>query len=404
MHFARNDSPTYRSIMNPVTRLSLLAPFALLGASTAFAQGGSIPSVVVTLENVQPGRGIYLTPPWIGIHDGTFDTYDGGQPASVPLGGNEIEALAEDGNNAPLTATFSALQPNAPQREGVPGPFGPLGPRTRTSVTLQVDPSVDRYFSYASMVIPSNDTFIANGNPLAHQLFDASGQFVGQDFVVSGDETNDAGTEVHDEIAANTAFLAQAAPNTGTTESLPVMTPSPGFAAPGTFAYPDGILNYPVFANGDFNDDDDRLLRVRFRFVDLGGNVVFQTPLQNQQEAQADEVDTGAVGMARAVSNGGSQLGLLALTQGLSGPLTAAHLHLGAPGTNGPVIADLTASIMSGGMNVRGLVDASSLTGPLAGQSFLSLLNEMAAGNVYVNLHTAAFPAGELRGQLSLAD
>lgn len=373
---------------------------AALTAISANAQV-SIPSVVVTVENAQPNRGVFLTPPWIGIHDGTFDTYDGGQPASVPLGGNEIEALAEDGNNAPLTATFAALLPNAPQREGVAGPTGPLGPGQRASVTLNVDPTVDRYFSYASMVIPSNDFFIANGNPLAHQLFDMNGNFVGSDFLVSGDETNDAGTEVNDEIASNVAFLAQAAPDTGVMESNPVTTPAPGFADAGTLSYPDGILNYPVFGNSDFNDADDRLFGVRFRYVDLGGLNSFNAMLDTTQEILPDVVSTVAMGQAQLMTMDGQFGGILATTMGLSGPITAAHLHLGQAGSNGPVIFDLTASVL-GGVAVRSALDASGLTGPLAGGTFLDLVNELAAGNVYLNLHTAAFPDGEVRGQLKL--
>ena len=42
--------------------------------------------------------------------------------------------------------------------------------------------------------------------------------------------------------------------------------------------------------------------------------------------------------------------------------------------------------------------------GPLAGEAnpLLALLNEMAAGRIYINVHTVANPAGELRGQLEL--
>ena len=77
-----------------------------------------------------------------------------------------------------------------------------------------------------------------------------------------------------------------------------------------------------------------------------------------------------------------------------------AHLHLGAAGTNGPVIVDLGDGVLNGD-SVRLRVSEQDLTGPLAGASFVEFLNEVAAGNVYVNLHTAMFPAGELRGQVS---
>ena len=384
-------------------RSSFILASLTLAASAATAQT-SLPSVIVTVENAQPGRGVFLTPPWIAFHDGSFDTYDGGMPANVPLGGNEVEALAEDGNNAPLTQTFEQRLPNAPQRQGVPGATGPLGPGDRASVTLRVDPTVDRYFSYASMVIPSNDAFIANGNPLAHQIFDGSGAFVAQPFIVSGDETNDAGTEVNDEIPANVAFLGQAAPNTGDTENGLVITPSPGFAAPGALAFPSGILNYPVFANGDFNDADDRLFGVSFRFVDLGAPLGFSAQLAPENEVQPSAVVSAGEGFARATSVGGQQLFLGAVGFDLSGPIVAAHLHLGAEGTNGPVVLDMTSGIFPNGEVVRFRADGAQLVGPLDGADFADFLGEVAAGNVYVNLHTAAFPAGEIRGQLTLAD
>ncbi|MEM7309528.1 MAG: spondin domain-containing protein [Planctomycetota bacterium] len=389
-------------VYSALTTTTLLAAPSLLSAQATTGQPmKSVPSVVVTLENVQPGAGVFLTPPWVGIHDGTFDSYDGGSPASVPLGGNEIEALAEDGNNGPITATFDVLQPGAPQVGAAVGPSGPLAPGQRVSFTLNVDPLQNRYFSYGSMVIPSNDTFIANGNPLAHQLFDATGAFVGQSFIVSGDETNDAGTEVNDEIAGNVAFLAQPGPNIGVTESLPVTTPSGGFAAPGTLMFPNGVLNHPGFMNADFNDADDRLLKVSFRYVDLGMTTAFQATLSNDQEVQADVVDSGASGMALLRSRGAINLGVMASTEGLSGPITMAHLHLAQAGFNGDVIVDLGAGIM--GDDVRFMVTAADLTGPMAGASFVDFLNEVAAGNVYINIHTAQFPAGELRGQVTLS-
>lgn len=69
----------------------------------------------------------------------------------------------------------------------------------------------------------------------------------------------------------------------------------------------------------------------------------------------------------------------------------SAHIHEGAPGTNGPVIiplektADNTWSVPAGAM----LTDA----------QYASYM----AGNLYVNIHSATYPNGEIRAQLNRA-
>lgn len=360
-----------------------------------------IPSVVVKVSNLSPSRGTPLTPIWVGFHDGSFDSYDGGSPASVPLGGDEIERLAEDGNTGPISATFAAITGDAPQAT-IAGPGGPLAPGDCQAVTFNLDPESDRYFSYASMIIPSNDAFIANGNPFAHQLFDDDGDFVGTSFVVSGDESNDAGTEVNDEIASNSAFLNQGAPNVGVAENGVVVTPFPGFAAPGSLTYPNGVLNYPIFARAAVNGENDRLLGVDFQYVDLGSRVRFEANLTPDQEIGPDAVNSEGSGFARLRSRDAEELRIRIRFRNLSGPLTMAHLHLGQAGTNGPVVADLADGI--GNRHVSLDITEDDLTGPLDGADFVALLNELAAGNIYINLHTADNPAGEVRGQVSLEE
>lgn len=73
-------------------------------------------------------------------------------------------------------------------------------------------------------------------------------------------------------------------------------------------------------------------------------------------------------------------------TKGITG--TAAHIHEGAPGKNGPVIITLTKSGEDGWK-----VPAGAKLSDAQYKSFK-------AGNLYVNVHTKANPDGELRGQL----
>jgi hypothetical protein len=217
---------------------------ALGGA--ALAQGQST-QIRVTIENLAPQFGTYQTPFWVGFHNGTFDIYDLGSAASAA-----VESIAEDGNTAPLSAAFTLSGAGA--LEGViPGsaPQFPPGDVSTMVFTLDGNNANSRYFSYASMVIPSNDAFVANDDAMAHMIFDGAGNFVGADFFITGAMVYDAGTEVNDEIPMNTAFFGQAAPNTGTDENG-VVHLHPGFN--GSFGNPgiQSILADPMFAGADF--------------------------------------------------------------------------------------------------------------------------------------------------------
>lgn len=359
----------------------------------------SIPSVVVEVENLAPERGTFMTPVWMGLHDGTFDIYDRGVSADALLGPGVVEALAEDGNNGPITETFDLRNPGQPQAN-LTAPGGPFQPGSRAAITFQVDPSRDRYFSYGSMVIPSNDFFVANGNPLAHLLFD-DGNFVGGDFIVSGAEVLDAGTESNNEVASETAFLNQGGPNIGPGEGGVVLL-GQGFAAPRTLTYPNGILNHPALARSDFTAPGYRTLGFRFRFIDLGLTVRFSSDLKPRYEVAAELVDSDGFGSATLFSREGRELSGEIDFVDTTGPLLMAHLHLGQAGTNGPVVVNLGVGIRNHSVVID--IDADDVVGPLANAAdpFQALLNEMAAGNIYINLHTQEFPAGELRGQIRL--
>lgn len=70
-------------------------------------------------------------------------------------------------------------------------------------------------------------------------------------------------------------------------------------------------------------------------------------------------------------------------------PVTAAHIHVGARGVNGPPVFPLTKS------------NEGTWTGCSGGAEWTQDRIEGNPENFYVNLHTADYPNGAIRGQLS---
>lgn len=215
-------------------KLHLAIRRALLPAALVVAAPATAEEVRVTVENLSPAGGLYLTPLWVGFHDGTFDLYDRGQPAS-----EGVERFAEDGDFGALREVFGAsggLDAVILNPEGFAG--APVfDPGQSTTQVFDLDPASHRFFSYGAMLLPSNDAFIANGDPQAVTLFDEDGNFAGPvSFVVYGNEVLDAGTEDNTEMDA--AFFDQSAPDTGVT-SGGVVELHPGFN--GSIGNPDGV-------------------------------------------------------------------------------------------------------------------------------------------------------------------
>lgn len=76
------------------------------------------------------------------------------------------------------------------------------------------------------------------------------------------------------------------------------------------------------------------------------------------------------------------------------GTVGAAHIHLGAPGTNGPVVFELTPTLRDDGL--------SGYFNPCYNRFTLTDEQKAAvkAGDYYVNIHTETYPDGEIRAQL----
>jgi hypothetical protein len=109
----------------------------------------------------------------------------------------------------------------------------------------------------------------------------------------------------------------------------------------------------------------------------------------------ADEVPpntTAGTGKVTATLNTGSKTFSYKVTySGLTGPATMAHFHgPAAPGANAPPVVP---------------VPTSALANPMKGSATLTdaQIADLEGGKWYFNVHTAANPGGEIRGQLPAA-
>jgi hypothetical protein len=135
---------------------------------------------------------------------------------------------------------------------------------------------------------------------------------------------------------------------------------------------------------------------------------VFQTSLSPGEEVTVTPVESSARGHAvLRLSRDGTELHYRVTLSRIDN-VTMAHLHLAPAGANSPVVAWLYPSgpppqLIEGRVNgvlAAGTITASDLVGPLGGATLAELVDQIEAGNVYVNVHTTAYPAGEVRGQL----
>jgi len=125
----------------------------------------------------------------------------------------------------------------------------------------------------------------------------------------------------------------------------------------------------------------------------------------NQEVGGAAQILTGSGTATLTLDTDTGAFTLNYAFTGLTGTVTIAHFHRGAFGTNGPVVYWLAASgapnalpttLMSPALP-GGVTNASGTgTGVLSS----GLVTDALAGNLYLNIHTTARGAGEIRGQV----
>jgi hypothetical protein len=146
---------------------------------------------------------------------------------------------------------------------------------------------------------------------------------------------------------------------------------------------------------------------------DRGRPKIAQARLSGYQEVAS--LSTPAQGRFFAIID--EKAGTLSYRISYSGfptPVLQSHLHLGQRHTNGGVSAFICSNLGNGPAGtptcpessgaVEGTISAAAVVGPAAqgigAGEFAELVAAIRSGAVYVNVHTQAFPAGEIRGQL----
>ena len=115
-----------------------------------------------------------------------------------------------------------------------------------------------------------------------------------------------------------------------------------------------------------------------------GGAMAAPLKLTGDQEVPANASTAVGTGDITVAADGSVSGSVTAATI----PGMAAHIHVGAPGVNGPVIIPLTGS--AGGV----------WTVPAGARLTPEQVDAYKAGNLYVNVHTPEHKGGEIRTQL----
>ena len=120
----------------------------------------------------------------------------------------------------------------------------------------------------------------------------------------------------------------------------------------------------------------------------------------------ANGVNTGAFGDATVIVDMAARTVTYTVRVfNLPSGVSASHIHVGAPQTAGPVVVNFAPPVpASNDFGFSGVVrDVEFILRPEVGiRSPDDIFQAILGGNSYVNVHSQAFPGGEIRGQLTL--
>ena len=132
-------------------------------------------------------------------------------------------------------------------------------------------------------------------------------------------------------------------------------------------------------------------------------NLLLETTLDGRSEVASEAEDRRVVGDPNGtgeayvfgIDGDPTTLCYVLTVEGIA-TATAAHIHEGAPGQNGPVVANLAAP---GDGNAADCLTEGEAGKFPTGETVAEILAN--PGSYYVNVHNAEYPGGALRGQLA---
>jgi hypothetical protein len=131
----------------------------------------------------------------------------------------------------------------------------------------------------------------------------------------------------------------------------------------------------------------------------------FSATLSGENEVPPTE--SNATGVAQFQLSDGDDGQEVAYSVNLTGfdDITAAHIHSGNEGENGPIVATLSEGEEADGDSVElqftGNIQTNDLAGPLEDSEIADLVDLMNNGSAYVNVHTEIYPDGAIHGRIS---
>jgi PKD repeat protein len=379
----------------------------------------------VTIQNLVSGQP--LSPPIVATHEGDFRMFRVGRDAST-----ELELIARDGNQVPM---YDLLADSRHVWDfvdvGVPlAPAGTTVSGFTDSVTFMIQGREGDKLSLASMLICTNDGFV--GLDRVKLPTKGSSVFTLHGYDAGVEDNTEMSTDIVDACSALGPVILSGDPNgnlNGPVDTIPrgVISAHGGVLGIGDLGsvhqIPAGAVKVTVTRisrNGtEFSTPLEGVGEVPSVLTDASGEARFKLDDdEDDDDGEDDEdmdfgddwfADSKDARVRHPSGRGGrhdrDELEYKLKVKRIVG-VSGAHIHLGLPDMNGPVVADLFGPKMFSdpveGDLSRGVLTVADLDGGPFQDDWAGFIEAMGLGELYVNVHTAEFPSGEIRGQIGV--